>query len=338
MQVPPIPIPVTVITGFLGAGKTTLLNHLLTANHGKRIAVIENEYGEIGIDHELVVQADEEIFEMNNGCICCTVRGDLIRILGTLLKRRDRFDHILIETTGLADPGPVIQTFFMDEEMKAHLQVDAIITLVDAKHVMLHLDSSPECKRQIAFADVILLNKTDLVEESDLLLLEQRLRRINRPANLIRTQQAIVPLDKILHVRAFDLTKALETDPHLLEPETAPHEHEHEQEHEHAHHHQHEEDVSSVGIELLGDLRPEPLQAWISDLLKHKGADLYRFKGIISVAGQELELVFQGVHMLFDSRPGKPWGQRPRKSQLVFIGKDLDRTLLTEGVKACLVP
>ncbi|HTQ30782.1 MAG TPA: GTP-binding protein [Opitutaceae bacterium] len=463
---PDAPIPVTVLTGFLGAGKTTLLNRILTEQHGRKLAVIENEFGEVGVDNQLVVSSEEELFAMNNGCICCSVRGDLIRILGRLLKRKDRLDGILIETTGLADPGPVAQTFFTDDEMRTRFRLDAIVTVVDARHILLHLGDSPEAKKQIGFADVLILNKTDLVSAADLDRLETRIRRMNTAAKIHRARNADVPLSAVLDVGGFSLSRATGLDPKFMQPQYpfewagayelpagthelvighCDHDHEHEQGgeegHEHHHHHQgneneldvvimparsleekdvaaardaaallfadwekrvksgesvapgalhrllldggdgsyplkidrpglyavfegcgedplhihvagetvrpswqqdfehnhsHEDDVTSVGLTAPGDLDPKRLNEWIGRLLQTQGGDIYRMKGVLSVKGSPNRLVFQGVHMLFDGKFDRPWNGDARTNTLVFIGKNLDRTALTEAFKSCL--
>lgn len=446
-------IPVTVLTGFLGSGKTTLLNRILTENHGQRIAVIENEFGEIGVDQDLVINADEEIFEMNNGCICCTVRGDLIRILGSLARRKDRFDRIVLETTGMADPGPVAQTFFVDDEIRDEFYLDGIITLVDARHITQHLDDSEEAQAQIAFADRIVLNKTDLVDSSTQRSLKNRLQGLNRMAEIMPAEMAAVALDKVLDVGGFDLNRALETNPAFLEPEypfewggiyhlepgfyrlelsqgpdpemsailvplsaenesgekdlqviaetvfryfsqaakplqdgermspgTTPWELQLEEqiqfsfpvdisaagnyalftqhtpeefsislkdssgqivktvaEHFFNAGHTHDDTVSSIAFEFSGSLDAEKLNAWLSVLLQTQGTDLFRMKGILSIAGDDSRVIFQSVHMLFDSKPGVPWGNEPRNNRLVFIGRNLNHDYLQGALKLCLV-
>jgi G3E family GTPase len=339
------PTPVTVITGFLGAGKTTLLNRILTEHHGKRVAVIENEFGEIGIDHQLVIQSDEEIFELNNGCICCRVRGDLIRILAKLRQRRDKFDLVLIETTGLADPGPVAQTFFSDAEVKEAFVLDGIVTVVDARHVVLHFDDTREVREQIGFADVILLNKTDLVSEEELSRVEARIRKMNAAAKIYRTRNSDIALDKVLHVGGFDLKRALELEPDFLQAaeehahdhDEHDHAHEGEESHdEHEHHdHHHDEDVTSVGIVAPYDVDEKKLGTWLNDLLRTQGQNIFRMKGILAVKGREERFVFQGVHMLMDGRPDRPWGTDKRESRIIFIGRELDRQALNAGFANC---
>jgi G3E family GTPase len=317
----PDSVPVTLLTGYLGAGKTTLLNRILTYEHGKKVAVIVNEFGEVGIDNQLVIDADEEIFEMNNGCICCTVRGDLIRIIGNLMKRRDKFDHLVIETTGLADPAPVIQTFFMDEDVHAQTNLDSVVTVVDAKHIHQHWEAE-EAQEQIAFADVVLLNKTDLVTPEALDELERRIRGMNAIAKIYRTRNAELEMEALLGIGAFDLNRALEIDPEFLN-ETA---------------HEHDETVGSVAIVESGELDGNKLNEWLGHLLQRQGSDIFRMKGILTIAGEDHRFVFQGVHMLFDGRPDRPWkANETRKNELVFIGRNLNETELKAGFRACLI-
>jgi G3E family GTPase len=310
-------IPVTVLTGYLGAGKTTLLNRILSEPHGKRYAVIVNEFGEIGIDNDLVVGADEEVFEMNNGCICCTVRGDLIRIIDGLMKRKGQFDAIIVETTGLADPAPVAQTFFMDQDVGERARLDAVVTVADAKWLTERLKDAPEAKNQIAFADVIVLNKTDLVTATDVDEVETTIRRINPGARVHRTERCALPIADVLDRKAFDLDRILEIEPDFLEE---------------GHHHHHADDIQSMSFEIRGDVDPDKFMPWIQDLTQVKGSDLLRCKGIIAFKGEPKRFVFQGVHMILDGDLQRDWrDDEARVSRAVFIGRNLDREELRRG-------
>ncbi len=319
-------IPVTILTGFLGAGKTTLLNRLLTEKHGERIAVIENEFGETGVDNEILVEdREEQIVEMNNGCLCCTVRGDLVRILGDLGKKRRqgqlRFDRVLIETTGLANPGPVAQTFFMDEDVHKEYLLDAVITVVDAKHGQRQLDEHDEARAQVGFADRILLSKTDLVAEDELADLMDRLRDMNPRAHQKKVHFGEADIREILDIRGFNLSAALEIDPAFLEEG----------------HHHHDDDVKSFVWKDPRPLQMEKIETFLSLMVQNYGEDLLRYKGILNVQGEPRRMIFQGVHMLMGGTPGKPWAEgETRESVMVFIGRRIPRRLFEEGLAYCV--
>ncbi|HET9714583.1 MAG TPA: GTP-binding protein [Pseudolabrys sp.] len=335
-------IPVTVLTGYLGAGKTTLLNRILSEPHGKKFAVIVNEFGEIGIDNDLVVNADEEVFEMNNGCICCTVRGDLVRIIDGLMRRKGKFDAIIVETTGLADPAPVAQTFFMDEAVGAKTKLDAVVTVADAKWLTDRLKDAPEAKNQIAFADVILINKTDLVAPEELRELEARIRGLNPYATLHRTERAKIDIDHVLGRNAFDLDRILEIEPSFLDSDEQHHDHDH---HEHSHHHHHgngvkhyhDEDMQSVALKTERPLNADKFLPWIQDLVAKDGPNILRCKGILSFKDDPERFVFQGVHMILDGDHQRPWrADEKRESKIVFIGRNLPEERIRRGFESCI--
>ncbi|OGA41104.1 MAG: cobalamin biosynthesis protein CobW [Betaproteobacteria bacterium RIFCSPLOWO2_12_FULL_68_19] len=318
-------VPVTILTGFLGSGKTTLLNRILKESHGGRIAVIENEFGEVGVDNEIIETGDEQIVEMNNGCICCTVRGDLIRILGTLKHKRDqgalRFDRVVIETTGMADPGPVAQTFFTDEEIGNYYLLDSIITLVDAKHASRQLDEFHEAQEQVGFADRILLSKTDLTNEDETKTLVERLKRMNPRAPIKAVNFGNAPLEEVLDIRGFNLNAILELEPQFLTDVQ----------------HQHHDQVESFVFRSQKPFNGDKLEQFLSGMIQVYGPDLLRYKGVLWMKGNPRRVVFQGVHMMMGGDLGKPWAKGEKKSSLlVFIGKQLPKDLFLAGLEECL--
>jgi G3E family GTPase len=318
-------VPVTILTGFLGSGKTTLLNRILREDHGQRIAVIENEFGEIGVDNEIIETGDEQIVEMNNGCICCTVRGDLIRILGSLKEKRDegklQFDRVVIETTGMADPGPVAQTFFTDEEIGNYYLLDSIITLVDAKHAPKQLDEFHEAQEQVGFADRILLSKTDLTAEEETQKLVQRLKRMNPRAPIKKVHFGDAPIEEVLDIRGFNLNAILQLDPEFLVDS----------------HHEHHDQVESFVFRSDKPFDGQKLEQFLSGMIQVYGPDLLRYKGVLWMKGNPRRVVFQGVHMMMGGDMGKPWGKNEKKqSVMVFIGKKLPKDLFIAGMEECL--
>jgi G3E family GTPase len=318
-------VPVTILTGFLGAGKTTLLNRILKEDHGQRIAVIENEFGEVGVDSAIIEKSDEQIVEMNNGCICCTVRGDLIRILGTLKEKRDtgalKFDRVIIETTGMADPGPVAQTFFTDEEIGKYYLLDSILTVVDAKHAEKQLDEFREAQEQVGFADRILMSKTDLVAEEETAKLIERLRRMNPRAPVKKVHFGAAPIEEILDIRGFNLNAILELDPEFLAES----------------HHEHHDEVESFVFRSRKPFNGDKLEQFLSGIIQVYGPDLLRYKGVLWMRGNPRRVVFQGVHMMMGGDLGKPWAKgESKESVMVFIGKNLPRELFLAGMEQCL--
>ena len=317
-------VPVTILTGFLGAGKTTLLNRILKEDHGKKIAVIENEFGEVGVDSEIIEKSDEQIVEMNNGCICCTVRGDLIKILGSLKDKRVsgelKFDRVIIETTGMADPGPVAQTFFTDEDIGAYYLLDSIVTVVDAKHASAQLDEFTEAQQQVGFADRILLSKSDLVSEDEIKSLSERIRRMNPRAPVKKVHFGEMPIEEVLDIRGFNLNAILELDPEFLGDT----------------HHEHHDEVESFVFRSDKPFNGDKLEQFLSGMIQVYGPDLLRYKGVLWMKGNQRRVVFQGVHMMMGGDMGKPWGKDKKHSIMVFIGKKLPKDLFLAGLEECL--
>jgi G3E family GTPase len=318
-------VPVTILTGFLGSGKTTLLNRILKEDHGHKIAVIENEFGEVGIDSEIIERSDEQIVEMNNGCICCTVRGDLIKILGTLKDKRSsgelKFDRVVIETTGMADPGPVAQTFFTDEDIGNYYLLDSILTVVDAKHAPRQLDEFREAQEQVGFADRILMSKTDLVSEADVKTLSDRIRRMNPRAPVKKVHFGDAPIAEVLDIRGFNLNAILELDPEFLTDS----------------HHEHHDEVESFVFRSDKPFDGDKLEQFLSGMIQVYGPDLLRYKGVLWMKGKPQRVVFQGVHMMMGGDMGKPWAKGEKKSStLIFIGKKLPKDLFIAGLEECL--
>ena len=314
-------VPVTILTGFLGSGKTTLLNRILTADHGQKIAVIVNEFGDVGIDHHLLISSNEEIFQMNNGCICCTVRGDLLRILFQLLEQRSKFDTVMLETTGLADPAAVVQTLLVDERIRSAFSMNQIVTLVDSMHIQGHLETQTEAQEQIAFADTVLLNKADLVTPEEIDQLEAKIRGINTTAGIFRTTQANVDISDLLNTRAFDLEQKLSVSPDLLSGKS----------------HNHNPTVSTISFVEEGDLNMTKVSLWFRSLLTEQGAEILRMKGILNLRGEVHQFVFHGVHMMFEGRLGREWNkEETRINRMVFIGNKLDGEKILAGFKNCL--